>query len=114
LPRPIESVLGRTCPTFEIIVLDDGSTDDTSEVIGRFGDRVKYLLQENNGVSAARSRGVAESDAKLIAFLDSDDTWELLKIEKRLAKVDTESEIGLVHCEMREFDSETGMRSRCG
>jgi len=82
--------------------------DDTSEVIGRFGDRVKYLRQENNGVNAARNRGMAESDGELIAFLDSIDTWELLKIEKRLAKVDTDSEIGLVHCEMREFDSETG------
>jgi len=55
------------------IGIDDGSTDETSEVIGRFSDCVKYLRQENHCVSAARNRAVAESDCETIAFLDSDD-----------------------------------------
>ncbi len=89
-------------------MIDDGSTDDTEAVVRGFGERVKYIRQENAGVCAARNRGVAESSGDLIAFLDADDIWEPTKLEKQIAKFESDPEIGLVHCGMREFDSETG------
>lgn len=104
----IESALRQTLPPYEIIVVDDGSTDDTAEVVARFGERVRYIRQENAGVSAARNRGVAESRGDYIAFLDADDIWEPTKLEKQIAKFAEDPEIGLVHCGMREFDAETG------
>ena len=108
IAEAIEGALGQTCPPVEVIVVDDGSTDDTLEVVGKFGERVRYLRQENSGVGAARNRGVAESVGEFIAFLDADDTWEPTKLEKQLAIFEADPEIGLVHCGMREFDSETG------
>jgi glycosyltransferase involved in cell wall biosynthesis len=103
----IGSVLEQTCRPDEIIVVDDGSTDETETVVRSFGDRVLYIKQENAGVCAARNRGVSESKGDLIAFLDADDTWEPAKLEKQLAIFNADPEVGLVHCGMREFDSET-------
>jgi glycosyltransferase involved in cell wall biosynthesis len=104
----IESALGQTRPPVEVIVVDDGSTDETADVVRRFGERVRYIRQENLGVCAARNRGVAESSGEFIAFLDADDTWEPMKLEKQIAVFESDAEIGLVHCGMREFDSDTG------
>lgn len=104
----INSVLAQTRPPDEIIVVDDGSTDDTAETVSKFGDRVKYIHQNNAGVCDARNRGVRESIGELIAFLDADDTWEPTKLEKQAAKFRGDPAIGLVHSGMREFDSETG------
>ena len=106
----IRSVLDQTLPPSEIIVVDDGSTDETAAVVEAFGDAVRYVRQDNMGVCAARNRGVNESTSELIAFLDADDTWEPTNLEKQVARFD--AEIGLVHCGMREFDSETGETTR--
>jgi len=71
----VESVLAQEMTDFELIVVDDGSTDETAERISAFGSRLRYYWQENAGVSAARNRGLESSTAPLVAFLDSDDLW---------------------------------------
>ncbi len=112
IAEAVESVLAQTFPIFEIIVVDDGSSDNTEEVIKHFGDKVRYIKQKNSGVCAARNNGVKNACGDFIAFLDADDTWLPEKIEKQITKFDEDSQIGLVHCEMREFDTETGKTVR--
>jgi glycosyltransferase involved in cell wall biosynthesis len=108
IAEAIRGALDQTHRAAEIIIIDDGSTDDTTDVVREFGERVKYVRQEKAGVCAARNRGVRESSGELIAFLDADDIWEPAKLEKQAAKFETDPTIGLVHCGMREFDSKTG------
>jgi glycosyltransferase involved in cell wall biosynthesis len=74
--RAIESALDQTRPADEIVVVDDGSTDATTDVVRRFGDAVKLICKPNGGVSTARNLGVEQSSSEFIAFLDSDDVWE--------------------------------------
>lgn len=75
LNRAIESILKQTYDHYEIIVVDDGSTDDTASVVAQYGDKVRYFFQENAGVSAARNRGAVESKGNWLAFLDADDWY---------------------------------------
>jgi glycosyltransferase involved in cell wall biosynthesis len=79
----IASVFAQTYHNFELVVVDDGSTDDTPEVVREFPG-VRYLHQENRGVSAARNHGVALSRGRLLAFLDSDDVWQPRKLETQV------------------------------
>ncbi len=80
--RTIDSILNQTFQNFEIIVVDDGSTDNGADIIRGFKDqRIKLFQQPNQGVSAARNRGVRESTSDFIAFLDSDDEWTPLHLE---------------------------------
>lgn len=84
----IESVLAQTYIDYEIIVVDDGSTDETRKVLERYGDRIRYFYQENAGVSAARNLGVRQARADLIAFLDSDDRWTPVKLKLQIPLMD--------------------------
>jgi glycosyltransferase involved in cell wall biosynthesis len=108
----IESVLAQSYPIAEIIVIDDGSTDKTEQIVKKFDNKVHYIKQKNSGVCAARNNGVKISRGDFIAFLDADDSWHPQKIEKQMNKFQSDSEIGLVHCGMREFDSETNKTIR--
>jgi hypothetical protein len=75
VPRAIRSALAATSPGDEIIVVDDGSVDDTAAVMAQFGERVRYVRIENRGVGGARNHGVKVATNPLVAFLDSDDEW---------------------------------------
>ena len=75
IARAINSVLAQTHPPSEIIVVDDGSTDNTGEVIRSFGEKVRYIHQQNGGLSAARNTAMRASECKWISFLDGDDEW---------------------------------------
>ena len=84
--RAIESVLAQTCQDFEIIVVDDGSTDGTAAAVETFADRRITLIrhEQNRGGSAARNTGIRASSAAYVAFLDSDDEWLPTKLERQL------------------------------
>src|SRR5437899_10455350 len=71
----IESILQQTHKNVELIVVDDGSTDGTREKLGRYGDRIRVVCQNNAGPAAAWNRGIGASQGQIIAFLGSDDVW---------------------------------------
>jgi glycosyltransferase involved in cell wall biosynthesis len=102
IKRAIKSVLNQTFQDFEIIVVDDGSTDNTEEVVKSFNDlRIKYIKhQKNLGASAARNTGIKNSKGEYIAFLDSDDEWLSEKLERQI-KIFEETKdkrLGFVYC----------------
>lgn len=80
LSRAIDSVLNQSYGNFEIIVVDDGSTDNTPLVASMYGDLIRYVPKKNGGVSSARNVGILQAKGQYIAFLDADDEWEELKI----------------------------------
>ena len=82
--RAIDSVLAQTYHDYEIIVVDDGSTDGTGEVVKRYGQRVNYMYQENSGVCVARNVGIEAAKGQWIAFMDHDDEWAPEKLERQM------------------------------
>ena len=96
----VDSVLAQTYPSIEIVVVDDGSKDDSREIIESYGDKIKAIFQKNQGVSAARNNGVATSSGKFVAFLDADDVWLPEKLERQIARFDADEKIAFVHCSM--------------
>lgn len=94
----IESVFAQTHKDIELIVVDDGSTDRTEEIIRSFGARLNYIRQDkNSGPSAARNRGIKESSGAYVAFLDHDDIWLPDKIEEQVRMLEREKDLALVY-----------------
>lgn len=104
LGEAIESALGQTYSNLEVIVVDDGSTDNSQEILERYADRVTIIEQRNSGVCVARNRGVAESKGEYIAFLDADDIWLPEKIEKQVKAFAESPEVGIVHVGVIDID----------
>ena len=94
----VDSALAQTYRDCEIIVVDDGSTDDTRALLAPYGDRIRYLYQDNRGLSAARNAGIRAVRGAYVAFLDSDDIWMPAKIEAQMALFAANPDLGLVSC----------------
>jgi len=95
----VESVLAQTFKDFEVIVVDDGSTDDTRSIIEAIKDsRLRYFYKENGGVSAARNLGLQRAKGDFICFLDSDDLWPNNFLEVMLQKLQRNPDYGAAYC----------------
>lgn len=103
IEKSVKSVLCQTYSNLEVIIVDDGSTDNTRELIESLNDsRIKYIYQENAGACAARNRGVCNATGEYIAFHDSDDVWHKDKIEKQLECFE-KSNADIVFCKMNQI-----------
>lgn len=107
LEEAIDSALAQTYPRVEVVVVDDGSTDNTEAVVRSYGPRVRYVHQANAGTPSARNTGVAASTGELIALLDHDDRWLPEKLALQ-APYFSDPTVVMVHGGGRVFDAETG------
>jgi glycosyltransferase involved in cell wall biosynthesis len=98
LDRALDSVLSQTYSAVQCVVVDDGSTDETAEVLKRFRGRVTAIVQPHRGVSAARNAAIAASHGELIAFLDGDDYWHPTKIERQVAWLTKNPDVACIGC----------------
>jgi glycosyltransferase involved in cell wall biosynthesis len=97
LGEAIDSVLAQTHPAIEVLVVDDGSVDETPALVARYGERVRYLRQENRGLAAARNTGIRAARGAYVAFLDHDDRFLPAKIAAQAGLLDARDEVGLVY-----------------
>lgn len=102
----IETVLAQTWTDREIVVVDDGSSDGSGDIVRSFGERVRYVRQENGGVARARNRGIAESTGEYVALLDHDDLWHPTKLDRQVAVLDGRPEVGMVVTDVAHLDRE--------
>jgi glycosyltransferase involved in cell wall biosynthesis len=107
LPEAIESVLQQSYRDFEIVVVDDGSTDSTEAVLRSYRDRLTYFRQTNRGAAGARNQGIKLARGRYVAFLDADDRWMPGKLAEQVAVLNSDSGVGLV-CSDVEVVSEAG------
>ena len=96
----IDSCLEQTYRDIEVIVVEDGSTDETRDVAARFGDRISYIHQENTGLAGARNRGIGESKGEYLCFLDSDDFFHPQKIQRQVELIEADPQLGFVYCDI--------------
>lgn len=102
LPQALDSVLAQTYTDLEILVVDDGSEDDTAQVAARY-PQVRYIRNEHRGISATRNLALSHARGELIAFLDADDLWLPEKLEKQVAYLAAHPECQLVFTEVKNF-----------
>jgi glycosyltransferase involved in cell wall biosynthesis len=107
LAAAIESVLTQSHQHIELILIDDGSTDDSPELIDSYGSRVVTVRQKNKGVGHARNAGILRARGDFVAFLDQDDWWTPDKVEKQVRVFLTDDRIGLVHTGVSHYDEVT-------
>lgn len=105
LAEAIESVLAQSYADTEVIVVDDGSTDNSKAVAKGFGKRVNYLFQENAGASAARNRGAELAKGELLSFLDADDIWTEDKLSLQAALLNEREDVDMVFGHVEQFIS---------
>jgi glycosyltransferase involved in cell wall biosynthesis len=98
--RAIESALAQNGPDLELVVADDGSTDETSTVVARFGGRVRLVTQPNRGAAAARNLGIREARGGFLAFLDADDEYLPGRVEKGIGPMLADASVGATFCRL--------------
>ena len=103
LSDAIESILNQTYQDFELIIIDDGSTDNTKEVLGKYKGKLRYVYKENGGIGSARNRGIKESTGEYIAQCDADDLWLPEKLEHQVAMLDQQPEYAVVYSDAFKF-----------
>lgn len=105
--QAIDSVLAQTYKDFEIIVVDDGSIDNTRDVLSGYSDRITYIYQEQAGAGAARNAGIrASRKCELLAFLDSDDLWSPTKLACQVTLLDKQPDVNVVYVSVLRIDPE--------
>ncbi|MGH7890213.1 MAG: glycosyltransferase, partial [Thermodesulfobacteriota bacterium] len=102
LRESLESILGQTYRNFEVIVVDDGSTDGTAALVKDF-ENIRYFSQPNKGTSSARNLGLSESQGEFVAFLDADDLWHKEKLEKQMARFQIRPELDYCITHVKNF-----------
>jgi glycosyltransferase involved in cell wall biosynthesis len=100
----VESALAQTLPPVEVIVVDDGSSDDTAAALEPLSDRIRLIRQDNAGVAAARNTGIRSAHGALIAFLDADDVWIPERLARQAPLHEEDPRIGLSHCGIVEVE----------
>jgi len=100
ITEALESVLGQDYPHKELVVIDDGSTDNTIEIVKSFGNRVRLMQQRNSGPAAARNRGIGAAAGKYVAFIDSDDVWLPGKLTAQVGYLEANPDVSVVHAEL--------------
>lgn len=110
LKETLDSVFAQTRVPAEVIVVDDGSTDNTCEIARSYGPRVRLLQRHQGGAAAARNLGASQSSGEWLAFLDADDVWVPTKLERQLALVDEAT--GLVYCDRMNIGVTDGLPER--
>jgi len=109
IPDAVQSVLDQTYQRLEVIVVDDGSTDATKDILREFNGHIRYCYQENRGPSAARNIGITSARGDYICFLDADDIWMPNKLEVQLAFMEHYDNISLVFSDTEAVDSDQGL-----
>lgn len=113
LGKAIDSILAQSVPAHEVIVVDDGSTDNTRDFVAQYGGRVRYHFQQNRGLSAARNAGIALSTGSWLAFLDSDDWWHPDKIKLQIEALRRHPDAALVYTDyVQSFPDGRELRSQ--
>lgn len=103
LRETLQSICAQSLAPYEIIVLDDGSTDNSRAVVREFGPSVSYFYQENQGIGAARNAGVAQASGEFLAFLDSDDLWSVDALESRARVLESDKKLDMVFGHAQNF-----------
>lgn len=113
LKATIQSILRQSYENYELIIIDDGSSDGTAEIIKGFNDqRIKYYYQANKGLSASRNRAVRHSSGEYVAFIDHDDIWLPDKLAQQVALLDTDPAVGLVYTDAYMVNWRTKQKKR--
>lgn len=114
LREALDSVFRQTWTDFEVLVVDDGSTDGTAKTLRSYPHPIRYIYQENQGVAAACNRLIAETRTPLVAWLGSDDLWLPEKLEKQMALLEGKPERTIIYNPMMTIDAKGNMRRRQG